>query len=83
MPLSIICALLNWMRCWPSDRTITAAEAIYHLTHVRRGRAPVPALIVTEGGKPAGRPLRMIISSDMSALSAALGIGITGRSSGI
>jgi len=66
-----------------AGRTITAAEAIYHLTHSGRGRAPVPALIVTEGSEPAGRPLRMITGSDLPALSAKLGIGITGPSAGI
>jgi CBS domain-containing protein len=54
---------------------ITAAEALDQLAHGGEGRTPVTALIVTEGGRPTDTPLRMITSSDLSALSAALGIG--------
>jgi predicted transcriptional regulator len=62
-----------------ADHTITAAEAIYHLTHSERRRAPVPALIVTEDGEPASRPLRMITSSDLPALQQNLGSGSPGQ----
>jgi len=57
-------------------RTITAAEAIDQLTHGGEERGPVTALIVTEGGKPTEKPIRVIASHDLPLLSAALGIGI-------
>jgi len=64
-------------RAKPVRRTITAAEAIDELTHGGEGRTPVTALIVTEGGRPTDKPIRVIASSDLPTLSAALGIGIS------
>lgn len=56
-------------------RTITAAEAVDQLTHGGKGGTPVTALIATHDGRPTGRPIRIITSTDLPALSAALGVG--------
>lgn len=56
--------------------TITAAEAIYHLTHSEPGQAPAPAVLITSNGKPAGKPLRVITSWDLPELYAALGFQV-------
>lgn len=55
--------------------TITAAEAIDQLTHGGEDQTPVAALIITEDGQQSGKPIGIITSSDLPALSAALGIG--------
>jgi predicted transcriptional regulator len=54
--------------------TITAAEAIDQLIHGGEGRTPVTALLITQDGLPSGKPVAIITSTDLPALSAALGI---------
>jgi hypothetical protein len=57
------------------NSTLTAAEAIDQLTHGGEGQTPVTALIITQDGQQSEKPVGIITSSDLPALSAALGIG--------
>ena len=54
------------------NRAITAAEAIYTLSHGGRGGTPVNALIVTENGRETDEPLRVVVTYDLPILTAAL-----------
>jgi len=54
---------------------ITAAEATEQLTHGGEERTPATALLLTRDGQQSGTPVRIITSSDLPALSAALGTG--------
>jgi CBS domain-containing protein len=54
------------------NRAITAAEAIYALSHGGWGGAPANALIVTENGRETDEPLRVVVTYDLPILTAAL-----------
>lgn len=53
-------------------RDITAAEAIYRLSHGGVDGRPATALIVTHGGKRSEKPLAVIVSEDLPRLNQAL-----------
>jgi predicted transcriptional regulator len=53
-------------------RSITASQAIDRLSHGGEAGIPVTALIITDNGKNAEKPLAVIVADDLPALTAAL-----------
>ena len=55
-------------------RTITAADAVFQLSSEGRPGRTVTALIITERGQPAEKPLALVVDDDLPALLKALEI---------
>lgn len=55
-------------------RTITAADAVFQLSSEGRTGRTVTALIITERGQPAEKPLALVVDDDLPALLKALEI---------
>jgi CBS domain-containing protein len=55
-------------------KTITAAQAIHHLSSDGHGGGSAVALIITQSGKIAERPLAVVVRHDLPTLMAALAI---------
>jgi predicted transcriptional regulator len=56
-------------------RSVTAATAIHQLSRGGHAGKPLTALIITDSGKPAEKPLAIVVDDDLPVLASALAAG--------